>query len=99
MAKKKGSHKPRPPATFKVYTAYMFRGQDPAIADVKRFARGHTNTSIEKDGGPASTTLNNWFTGKTRRPQNATLEAAGRALGMKRVWVPLKDTKNDESEE
>jgi hypothetical protein len=28
-----------------------------------------------------------WFFGATKRPQNATLEAAGRALGMKRVWV------------
>jgi hypothetical protein len=31
--------------------------------------------------------MHNWFFGTTRRPQSATLEAAGRALGYKRVWV------------
>ena len=31
-----------------------------------------------------------WFEGKTKRPQNATLEAAGRALGYHRVWRRMK---------
>jgi hypothetical protein len=79
----------RPPrsGTMRIYKAYFFRGADPAIAEVKSFVGGRTMKSIEKDGGPASSTMSNWFKGKTKRPQNATLEAAGRALGMKRVWV------------
>ena len=79
MTKRKG--------TMKIYRAYFFRGADPAIAEVKAFVGGRSMSSIEKDGGPAATTMGNWFKGKTKRPQNATLEAAGRALGMKRVWV------------
>jgi hypothetical protein len=31
--------------------------------------------------------MQGWFRGKTRRPQNATIEATGRALGFKRTWV------------
>ena len=41
---------------------------------------------IKESGGPAAGTMANWFFGKTYRPQNATLEAAGRALGYRRVW-------------
>ncbi len=80
MAKKK-------PTTMKTYRAYFFRGADPAIAEVKKFVGNNSLSQIEKEGGPANTTMANWFSGKTKRPQNATLEAAGRALGMKRVWV------------
>jgi hypothetical protein len=74
----------------KLYRAYMFRGADPAIADIKEFVGTTDHKSlahIEKDGGPAQSTLRNWFKGKTKRPQNCTIEAAGRALGMKRVWI------------
>ena len=71
----------------KLYRAYFFKGADPAIAEVKNFVRDRSLSEIEKDGGPTSNTMYNWFRGKTKRPQNATLEAAGRALGMKRVWV------------
>ena len=78
---------PSKPSTLKTYRAYFFRGADPAIAEVKSFVGNHKLGQIEKDGGPASSTMSNWFNGKTKRPQNATLEAAGRALGMKRVWV------------
>ena len=78
-------------STMKIYRAYFFRGADPAIKQVQAFVGNHSLSSIEKDGGPATGTLRNWFKGKTKRPQNATLEAAGRALGMKRVWVPNDD--------
>ena len=75
-------------ATMKTYKAYFFRGADPAIAEVKKLvADKKTLANVEKDGGPAAGTMRNWFNGKTKRPQNATLEAAGRAMGMKRVWV------------
>lgn len=77
------------PGTMKIYRAYFFRGQDPAIAEVKAFTQGSTLTAVERNGGPATGTLTNWFNGKTKRPQNATLEAAGRALGFRRVWRPM----------
>ena len=88
----------KPPSTMKVYKAYFFRGADPVISELKEFVGNATDRKslsvIEKDGGPAAGTMRNWFTGKTMRPQNATIEAAGRALGMRRVWMPDKG-KND----
>jgi len=72
----------------RTYRAYRFRGSDPAIAEVKDIIGTASLGAIDKAGGPAATTMRNWFKGKTKRPQNATLEAAGRAMGMKRVWVP-----------
>jgi hypothetical protein len=83
----------------KLYKAYFFRGVDPVIGQIRKIiTEKHgavTNLSaIEKAGGPTYTTVNNWMRGKTRRPQNATIEAAGRALGMKRVWVDGKEKPN-----
>jgi hypothetical protein len=82
----------------KLYRAYFFRGVDPAIQQIRQIIndkqQGKPNlAAIEKAGGPTTTTLYNWMRGKTRRPQNATVEAAGRALGMKRVWVNGEDKK------
>lgn len=96
MAKRKHKRGSRPPSTLKVYKAYFFRGADPAIAEIRQLAGTVSGKQIEKDGGPAATTVANWFSGKTRRPQNATLEAAGRALGMKRMWVPVDKPEEDE---
>jgi hypothetical protein len=82
-------------STMKVYRAYMFRGVDPAVAEVKEFVGNEADKKslahIERDGGPAANTMRRWFSGKTKRPQNCTIEAAGRALGMKRVWVTNRD--------
>lgn len=95
MATKKRKRKSYGPGTFKTYRSYFFHGQDPAIREVTRMMGDVTTTQIEKAGGPAASTVGNWLKGKTKRPQNATLEAAGRALGMKRVWVPLENDKED----
>jgi hypothetical protein len=75
----------------KTYRAYFFRGADPASAEVKKFANGKSLSHVERDGGPAQGTMRNWFNGKTKRPHNATLEAAGRAMGMRRIWVKSKE--------
>lgn len=56
-------------------------GRDFGYRDLKK---------IENDGGPTASCIGNWFWGKTQRPQNATIEATGRAIGVMRVWVPLK---------
>ena len=79
----------------KLYRAYNFRTKDPAIDEIrtvmqehfgKRNLSGDDYREIEEQGGPSGSTVRHWFEGKTKRPQNATLEAAGRALGYKRVW-------------
>ena len=85
----------------KLYSSYMFRDKDPAI-DVLRTLIGDTIggtvngkalSKIAKQGGPTTSAMKGWFFGKTRRPQNATLEAAGRALGYERVWRKQKPKK------
>jgi hypothetical protein len=45
---------------------------------------------IEKDGGPKAGTMKAWFFGKTKRPNNATAEAAGRSIGWERKWSKMK---------
>jgi len=82
----------------KLYRSYMFRNKDPVIDQLRtalqdklgrQFKRGDLK-QIEDDGGPTAACMASWFYGKVRRPQNATVEAAGRAAGLMRVWVPLK---------
>jgi hypothetical protein len=77
------------------YGAYNFRDKDPAIDGLRtklEQENGHRLCSadlkkIEQDGGPKSGTTRNWFFGSVLRPQNPSLEAAGRSQGFKRVWV------------
>jgi len=79
----------------KIYASYMFRNKDPEIDKLRtvfedhfgaRLSRGQMK-KVAEEGGPTQTTMVSWFYGKTKRPQNATLEAAGRALGYERHWV------------
>lgn len=79
----------------KLYSAYRFRGKDPAIDNLRTLVEDHFGhrvsskdlTAVKESGGPAVGTMVAWFHGKTYRPQNATLEAAGRALGYRRIWT------------
>lgn len=75
----------------KLYKAYVFTGQDPVVAEIAALAKGSgTNAAdIAAAGGPTAQTVRNWLNGKTKRPQNATIEAAGRAMGFHREWQPL----------
>jgi hypothetical protein len=79
----------------KLYKSYLFRDKDPAIDEFRTIVQsadgGNRITrkslkAIETGGGPQVGTVANWFFGSVKRPQNATLEAAGRALGYHRVW-------------
>jgi hypothetical protein len=92
-----------PKGTMKLYKSYMFRDKDPAIDEFRTVMQDEYGTrkltrkmmkEVEEQGGPASTTIHSWFHGTTKRPMNATIEAAGRALGHRRVWVTDKG-KND----
>ena len=78
----------------KLYKSYVFRDKDPAMDVLRTLVEdsfGHRVSNadleqIEADGGPSTGCMQGWFFGKTKRPQNATLEAAGRAIGYHRVW-------------
>jgi hypothetical protein len=80
----------------RIYNAYRFRRKDPAIDAIRTVMQDHYGTrnlskaqykDVEESGGPSWSTVKQWFEGKTMRPQNVTLEAAGRALGYERKWV------------
>jgi hypothetical protein len=85
----------------KLYQSYLFRGKDPGIDELRTEIQdqhgGKLNHKIlkriEEDGGPSVGCMAGWFFGSTQRPQNATMEAAGRANGLKRVWVPARSNR------
>jgi len=77
MAKKNGH---------RTYGAYTFRDKDPVIYQIQQLAGDTKLSQITKAGGPSTACMRAWFHGGTKRPQNATVEAAGRALGKERVW-------------
>ncbi len=74
MAKKRG---------FLQYKSYMFLDKDPVI-DTLRTAVSTSKqkySAISMNSGVATSTIYNWFHGRTRRPQFATVAAVARALG------------------
>jgi hypothetical protein len=80
-----------------IYKSYSFRDKDPVIDELRTLIQdsyGKINHSvmstIQQDGGPTVSCMSNWFFGTTKRPQSATIEAAGRAAGHKRVWQRMK---------
>jgi hypothetical protein len=81
----------------KIYRAYNFRTKDPEIDRLRTLIQdtygpkmgGKVYKKIESDGGPSVTSMYNWFHGKTKRPQSASVEACGRAIGWKRTWVRM----------
>ena len=85
---------------FKVYKSYVFHDKDPAIDELRTIAQdeygavsyGQLRVMMES-GGPSVSCMAGWFFGDTRRPQSATLEAAGRSIGYRRTWVKMEKTK------
>jgi hypothetical protein len=83
----------------RLYKSYLFRKKDPAIDAFRTVMQDHYGKrnfkqedykEIEEMGGPSASCVKGWFEGKTLKPQNCTLEAAGRALGYERVWRRMK---------
>lgn len=86
----------------KLYKAYNFRDKDPVIDQLRTMvqdtygigfrAKGFRKSlrQIEEAGGPSIACMEGWFSGTTRRPQNPSAEACGRAMGYQRVWQKMK---------
>jgi hypothetical protein len=80
-----------------LYKSYVFKDKDPAIDELRTLVEKHFGArvghkhlaTIRADGGPSIGAMQGWFFGATRRPQNPTLEAAGRAMGYRRQWVRM----------
>lgn len=65
------------------YTTYSFVDKDPVI-DVLRTMKRDTQMSdgeISERSNVSASTIKNWFGGKTKRPQFATVAAAANAMG------------------
>jgi transcriptional regulator with XRE-family HTH domain len=72
------------------YKSYNFVDKDPIIDEIRTVYQdsGVNYKWIEDNSGVTSNTLSNWFSGKTRKPQAATINAVLRALGYKLGIVP-----------
>ena len=77
------------------YKSYSFKERDPVIGELKTIVRaeGANYAQVHRASGVSATTLSNWFgpKGKTKRPQNASIEAVGRSLGYRREWTHWKN--------
>jgi hypothetical protein len=77
-----------------IYKSYVFKDKDPCIDELRTVMEDSFSeklkpnhlTSVSHTGGPSYSAMAGWFYGATKRPQNCTIEAAGRALGYIRVW-------------
>lgn len=75
------SRKPR--GYISPYRTYVFTDKDPVIDKMRTLVEdsGESYVDIRAASGVSTTTLYNWFHGKTRRPQFATVNAVALSLG------------------
>jgi hypothetical protein len=80
MAKKNGKPTGR---TIAVYKSYSFVDKDPIIDKLRTVVQDSkkSNEEVHALSGVSTSTLDGWFRGRTKRPQFATINAVGRALG------------------
>jgi DNA-binding phage protein len=73
----------------KLYKTYNFVDKDPIIDRMRTMVQreGIKYSEIHARSGVTPSTMHNWFDGKTRRPQFATVMAVVHALGYKVVYV------------
>ncbi len=77
-----------------IYRTYRWVDKDPIIGAVMQVVKGEEhlkNNQVHQISGVATATLDNWFSGSTRRPQNSTVTAVTSALGYVRRDELLPD--------
>jgi transcriptional regulator with XRE-family HTH domain len=81
------------PRGLKLYRRYHFKGQDPVVERALSLVdrSGLKLSQAAKISGVANTTLGNWETRKTKRPQYATIAALIAALGYTTKFVKTKN--------
>ena len=77
------------------YKSYSFVDKDPMIDELRTIVQQHGSTykDIHEHSGVSAGTLSNWFSGPTKKPQAATINAVARSMGWKLGLVPY-DTKS-----
>lgn len=77
-------------ADVKVYRTYRFIDKDPVIDEIRTLVQDEGLMKkleiVHQLSGVATATLDNWFNGETKSPQNRTICAVTSALGYKRAW-------------
>lgn len=70
------------------YKSYVFREKDPVIDKLRTIVSDSdlSLTAIHDKSGVSTSTMWNWFHGKTRRPQFATVTAVARVCGQDVVF-------------
>ena len=71
-----------------LYKSYPFRRRDPILESTEDMvdATGLTIAEIHRRSGVASTTMHNWFNGKTISPRFCTIAAVGSVCGHQLIW-------------
>jgi transcriptional regulator with XRE-family HTH domain len=77
------------------YKSYSFIDKDPILDEVRTIIQssGVTYAFIEHASGVTITTLHNWFSGPTKRPQAATINAVLQSLGHQLTISPSPQEK------
>jgi hypothetical protein len=72
------------------YKSYSFVDKDPIIDEIRTIVQQHGTSykDIHEHSGVSTGTLTAWFTGPTRKPQAATINAVVRSMGWKLGLVP-----------
>jgi transcriptional regulator with XRE-family HTH domain len=82
-------------AELKMYRTYRFFDKDPVIDEIRTLVRDEGLMKklgiVHELSGVSTSTLENWFNGGTKSPQNRTICAVTSALGYKRTWEKTKD--------
>ena len=73
------------------YKSYNFIGKDPIIDEIRTIVQDHgaSYKDIHESSGVSTATLSSWFTGPTRKPQSATINAVLRSMGWKLGPMPI----------
>lgn len=78
-----------------IYRTYNFIDKDPAIDKIRTIVNDEGLIKklniVHELSGVATTTLDNWFNGETKCPQNRTLAAVASALGYELQYEKTKD--------
>lgn len=74
------------------YKSYSFTEKDPIIDEIRTvYERSGANyVWVHEHSGVSTATLTGWFTGATKKPQAATVNAVLRALGYKLGIVEMR---------
>lgn len=75
------------------YSSYQFRKdeQDPIVDKIRTIFEDHGKSigDLAHGSGISNSTIRNWFSGKTKRPQFATAAAAVRTMGYDFILAPV----------